>query len=145
MTIEIRQCRAEDFDEVAELLRQLWPDKPIDLPSLRPVFERALVSDSQKYICAAENGKVVGFGSLTIKNNLWQQGSICHIDELVVDNAYRHRGVGTQILQQLIGIAKEKGCRRIELDSAFHRKEAHQFYERLGFENRAFLFSKVLE
>jgi len=142
--LEIRSCCAEDFDDVARLLRQLWPDKPTDLPSLRSVFERALVSDSQRYICAVEDGKLIGFGSLTIKNNLWQEGYICHVDELVVDNTYRHHGIGTRILHHLMIIAKEKGCRRIELDSAFHRKEAHRFYERLGFENRAFLFSKIL-
>lgn len=143
--VEIRQCDKADFDDVAKLLRQLWPDKPIDVHSLVTVFERALFSNSQKYICAVEDGHVVGFRSLTIKNNLWQEGYICHVDELVVDNNYRHHGVGTQILHQLIVIAKEKGCRRIELDSAFHRKEAHKFYEKSGFENRAFLFSKILQ
>lgn len=86
--IEIRSCRPEDFDEVAKLLRQLWLDKQLDLRSLKTVFDRALASDSQKYLCAEENGKVIGFGSLTIKNNLWQAGYICHVDELVVDDNY---------------------------------------------------------
>jgi len=142
--VEIRFCSEKDFDDVVKLLHQLWPDKKIDLLSLKKVFDRALVSDSQKYVCAAEGGKVVGFGSLTIKNNLWQEGYICHVDELVVDSNFRHHGIGTGILRHLITIAKEKNCRRIELDSAFHRKDAHKFYENLGFENRAFLFSKIL-
>jgi len=143
--VEIRSCHAEDFDDVVKLLHQLWPDKEIDLPSLKIVFDRGLASESQKYICAVEEGKVIGFGSLTIKNNLWQEGYICHVDELVVDDVYRQKGTGTKILQRLIDAAGEKNCRRIELDSAFHRREAHKFYEKLGFENRAFLFSKVLQ
>ncbi|MGO9482383.1 MAG: GNAT family N-acetyltransferase [Candidatus Kryptoniota bacterium] len=142
--IEIRRCDKAYFDDVAKLLGQLWPGKPIDVPSLRIVFERALYSHSQKYICAVEDGYVMGFGSLTIKNNLWQEGYTCHVDEFVVDNKYRHHGVGTRLLQHLVVIAKEKGCRRIELDSAFQRKVAHKFYEKSGFENRAFLFSKIL-
>jgi hypothetical protein len=40
--------------------------------------------------------------------------------------------------------ARRQGCKRIELDSAFHRAQAHALYEDLGFEKRAFLFSKVL-
>ena len=43
-----------------------------------------------------------------------------------------------------IKLAIESGCASIELDSAFHREDAHRFYESQGFENRAFLFSKSL-
>jgi hypothetical protein len=32
----------------------------------------------------------------------------------------------------------------VELDSAFHRSQAHKFYQQEGFENRAYLFSKPL-
>jgi len=32
----------------------------------------------------------------------------------------------------------------VELDSAFHRIESHRFYENLGFQKRAFTFSKEL-
>jgi GNAT superfamily N-acetyltransferase len=142
--IQIRQCNNDDFNDAVALLHQLWPDKPLNRKLLRIVFDHALTSEWQKYLCAVENDRVIGFGSLTIKNNLWQEGYIAHIDELVVDSEYRGKGIGTQLLQQLMIQAKEKGCRRIELDTAFHRKEAHRFYEQQGFENRAYLFSKVL-
>ena len=48
------------------------------------------------------------------------------------------------MLEAMISSAKERGCAPVELDSAFNRTEAHAFYERRGFENRAFLFSKLL-
>lgn len=142
--IQIRPCRVEDFEDVVRLLRQLWPDKPLDYASLQTVFGRALASESQVYLCATDGQHVVGFGSLTLKNNLWQEGYLAHIDELVVDSEYRGRGAGTLLLDQLIVVAREKGCRRVELDSAFHRKQAHQFYEQHDFQNRGFLFSREL-
>jgi|SRR3989304_5667252 len=141
---QIRPCRIEDFNEVLELLHQLWPDKSLDTASLRIVYDRALVSDSQAYVCVTAGEKIIAFGSLTVKNNLWQAGYLGHVDELVVDKKYRSRGVGTQVLEQLIALAKQKGCCRIELDSASHRTDAHRFYERHGFENRGYLFSRVL-
>jgi ribosomal protein S18 acetylase RimI-like enzyme len=141
---QIRPCRNEDFDEVLELLRQLWPDKPLDQAALRTVYDRALASDLQRYVCATNGERIIGFGSLTVKNNLWQEGYLGHVDELVVDGEYRDRGIGTQLLEYIVDLAKQKGCRRIELDSAFHRQKAHEFYERHGFENRGFIFSKVL-
>jgi len=139
-----RQCRNEDFCDVMQLLGQLWPDKQLDRSLLQKAFDRGVRSDSQVYLCATHGQRIVGFGSLTLKNNLWQEGYLGHIDELVVDCEYRGRGVGTLLLNELVAIATERECRRVELDSAFHRKQAHQFYERHGFENRAFLFSRVL-
>jgi GNAT superfamily N-acetyltransferase len=142
--LQIRPCSTEDFDGVLELLKQLWPEKPLDPASLRTVYEKVLNCDLQRYICAADGGRIIGFGSLSWKNNLWQEGYLGHVDDLVVDSDYRGRGVGTELLEHLIVIAKERGCRRIELDSGFHRPDAHRYYERHGFENRGHVFSKVL-
>jgi ribosomal protein S18 acetylase RimI-like enzyme len=129
---------------VVALLRQLWPEKPLNIQSLQLVYDHALSLEDQKYLCAVENGNVVGFGSLTIKNNLWQEGFLGHIDELIVDKDFRGKGIGRQLLSAFILLAKKMQCRRVELDTAFHRKEAHRFYEQQGFENRAYLFSLML-
>lgn len=139
--ITIRDCVKEDFPAIAGLLGQLWPGSAIDLDCLRAAFERGLTSAAQHYCCAVQSGKIVGFCSLTFKNSLWQQGLMAHLDELVVDEAQRGRGIGTQLLSHAIEIAKNSHAIRLELDSAFHRKEAHKFYEQHGFENRALLFS----
>jgi GNAT superfamily N-acetyltransferase len=77
---------------------------------------------------------------LKLKSNLWAEGAVGYVDEMVVDASCRGRGVGAQILEQLIAIA----CERVELDSAFHRKEAHALYESSGFQSRALLFSRSL-
>jgi GNAT superfamily N-acetyltransferase len=140
----IRKCRVEDFDEVLLLLRQLWQDKSIDPISLRPIFNRALVSASKTYLCATNEKRVIGFGSFTVKDNLWPEGYLGYVDELVVDNEYRNKGIGKQLLEKLVTVARQKGCCRIELDSAFYRKKSHRFYRRNGFETRAYVFSKVL-
>jgi GNAT superfamily N-acetyltransferase len=114
-------------------LGQLWPGKPLDSISLRRVYERTLASDQQVYLCAVCDQQVVGFGSLTIKSNRWNEAFVGYVDEMVVDGAHRGRGIGTQLLDHLMSWAREHGCNRIELDSAFHRKEARAFYERRGF------------
>ena len=142
--VPIRQCQAEDFNDVVRLLRQLWPGKQLNLASLQTVFDRAIRSESQVYLCAVKGRGVVGFGSLTLKSNLWHEGCMGHIDELVVDSEFRGQGIGTQLLEQLVTVARQRHCRRVELDSAFHRKLAHAFYEQHGFASRALLFSKEL-
>lgn len=141
---DIRECTSADFEQIFCLLQQLWPDKQLRQERLKAVYEAGLASDYQYYLCAVEHGCVKGFGSMTLKNNLWSGGLLAHVDELVVDHASRGRGVGSALLQTMIARALEQRCTRVELDSAFHRKGAHRFYESQGFENRAYLFSKVL-
>lgn len=142
--LEIRPCRPEDFESVVALLHQLWPDKPLDAPALRRIYDRALTSDRQIYLCVVCDQQVAGFGSLTIKSNLWSESFVAFVDEMVVDAVHRGRGIGTLLLDQLTAWARERGCNRIELDSAFHRKEAHAFYEKRGFQSRAWLYTKLL-
>ncbi len=43
-----------------------------------------------------------------------------------------------------ISHSRLRGLKRVELDSGFPREKAHAFYERLGFEKRAYLFFYVL-
>jgi ribosomal protein S18 acetylase RimI-like enzyme len=142
--VRLRKPTADDFDEVYGLLQQLWQDRALDLDRLREVFLTQLSSDCEEYRIAEVEGRVVGFGSLVMKNSLWAEGRWAQVQELVVDEVYRGRGIGTQLLDGLTEIARVKGCARIELDSAFHRTEAHGFYEARGFRKRAYWFSKEL-
>ena len=140
----IRLCTNIDFTSVFELLKQLWPALLLNFEALQVVYENALKSDKQKLIVGLIDNKIVGFCSLTITNNLWQAGNLGHIDELVVENSFRRQGIGKKLMDEITKVAKDHHCKRIELDSAFHRKDAHMFYEQSGYENRAYLFSKEI-
>lgn len=142
--IIIRKAGINDFNSIFLLLKQLWPDKKLNKPSLKKILEKFIRSEKEKSFCAVINGKVVGFCTLAIKNSLWQEGQIGHICELIVDEAFRGKSVGTSLIKKISDTAKKGGCKKIELDSAFNRERAHNFYKKLGFENRAYLFSKNL-
>jgi GNAT superfamily N-acetyltransferase len=141
---QIRPCTASDFDEVFELLRQLWPDRSLDRAATGASYERALLRDWQTFLCATEGGRLIAFGSLSKRDNLCQGEYMAYVNELVVDGAHRRRGIGTALMAALVEVARRGGCRRIALDSAFHRTEAHLFYKSIGFENHGYLFSMML-
>ncbi len=142
--INIRNAEINDFDEIFLLLKQLWPDKKLKKNSLQNVFEHLIKSNQEEFFCAEIKGKMVGFCTLAIRNSLWQEGYMCHICELVVDETFRGKSIGTNLIKAASEVAKKRGCKKIELDSAIHRKRAHSFYKKIGFENRAYLFSKNL-
>ena len=142
--MNIRDCLESDFDMVLPLLRQLWPDTMIEMETQRRVFARALREPGIRYICAEDGGVIVGFLSLTSRESLYRQGRLAYLDEIVVEEGHRSRGVGAALLKQAEELAREAGCNLLELDSAFHRADAHRFYEREGYAKTGFTFEKTL-
>ncbi|MEH7267841.1 GNAT family N-acetyltransferase [Bacillus toyonensis] len=72
-----------------------------------------------------EEGKI--FGGVTGTMYFYH----LHIDFLWVDESVRHDGYGSQLLHEIEGIAKEKGCRLILLDSFSF--QAPEFYKKHGY------------
>jgi len=142
--IIIRPTKLEDFDEILPLLKQLWPANSLDLKAARDIFTKGLASDRRACLCACQGDLIIGFCTLIVRDCLWLQGDVGYLCDLVVDQEHRGSGVGTALVEKVVEIARERGCRHVELDSGFHRTAAHQFYERRGFEKRAFLFSRIL-
>ncbi|MHC4697408.1 MAG: GNAT family N-acetyltransferase [Planctomycetota bacterium] len=140
--VTIGESRASDFKSLIPLLRQLWPDKPIDPAAVRRIFLDGIASGDHTFLSAYVEGTMIGFCSVARRKSLWQEGLIGNVDELVVDVEHRGMRVGVALLRRITQIAADEGWRRIELDSGFHRKDAHRFYDEMGFEKRAYLFSK---
>jgi ribosomal protein S18 acetylase RimI-like enzyme len=56
-----------------------------------------------------------------------------HLDDLAVDEVFRSQGLGTQLLQKAIAVAKEKGVTYVDFTSRLTRGPANKLYTKLGF------------
>ena len=144
MEFFIRNATIEDFGKVYPLFEQLWPNKALNRTELNKVFDRGITSETDVLLCAVLVNKIIGFCAYAIVNNLWQEGYISYIYAMVIDEKYRGKGFGSKLLNEAIDKSKQQGMKRVELDSGFQREKGHQFYTKLGFENRAYLFSLTL-
>lgn len=144
MNVRIRNAVAEDFEQVYPLFKQLWPNKVINKHELDKVFARGAASETDELFCMELNDKIIGFCAYAIVNNLWQEGYIAYIYAMVVDETHRGKGLGSMLINEVIAKSRRQGMKRVELDSGFPRERAHQFYIKLGFEKRAYLFSYIL-
>ena len=144
MDYKIRKATEKDFELVYPLFEQLWPNRELDKDALKTVFNRGVSSATDELFCLDYGNELIGFCAYAIVNNLWQAGSISYMYAMVVDEKYRGKGFGTKLIEEAIRDSKNKGLKRLELDSGFHREKAHDFYMKLGFEKRAFLFSYPL-
>jgi len=144
MSVTIRKATENDFEKVYPLFEQLWPNKELDKNALRIVFNRGVNSDTDELLCLDYSNELIGFCAYAIVNNLWLAGYISYMYAMVVDEKQRGKGFGTILIKESIKDSKDRGLKRLELDSGFHREKAHEFYMKLGFEKRAFLFSYQL-
>ena len=60
-------------------------------------------------------------------------GSAAHVEDLVVDQTFRRRGLGSHIVRALVEHARCLGCYKVIVDCAEHNTA---FYERCGFKRK---------
>ena len=80
---------------------------------------------------AFENGQLLGYveGTLEKWNNRYRISNIC-----VFDNARRHGGIGTALMNTILQEAKEIGARMVVLETQTCNENAIAFYRKNGFE-----------
>ena len=62
------------------------------------------------------------------------EADLCELKRLWVLTEYHGRGLGYQMIQELLSFAREKGYERIRLETdPIRQKRAMEFYKRLGF------------
>ena len=60
---------------------------------------------------------------------------IANVLSLAVKEKYHRKGIGKALMDEATEWAKENELDEIRLESASHRKEAHEFYRAIGFDN----------
>jgi GNAT superfamily N-acetyltransferase len=146
--VVVRTSSEKDIPVLLGLLYDLGrpkPQKDSDIEIFRKLVTK-YVKDSDKTTLVAEidDIQIVGMVSVIFLQRLNQLTLEMYIPELVVLEKYQHHGIGKKLINSCIALAKEKNCHRIRLESGNQRKESHQFYKHLGFEQSAFSFTKSL-
>ena len=83
---------------------------------------------------AVIDGEVVGTADLAVIENLTHHATPWGIVEnVVVRDDMRRRGVGSALFAEIEKIARAANCHKVGLLSGKHRPEAHVFYEQAGY------------
>jgi len=111
------------------LLPQLGKD--VKLPTEKH-FKRIFKSkNSHFFIAELENKEIVGI--LTIGTYDIPTGTKFWIEDVVVDETLRGKGIGKELMLFAMNFAKSSGAETIELTSKPSRVAANQLYQKLGF------------
>jgi GNAT superfamily N-acetyltransferase len=125
----------EATPEVYAALERLLPQ--LNSRLTLPPFERleAIVADpSVTLLIAREGDEIVGTATVIVYTTpFWIKA---RLDEVVVDESARGKGVGAALVKACLDIAREKGAQVAELQSGVLREAANRLYPRMGFELR---------
>jgi ribosomal protein S18 acetylase RimI-like enzyme len=145
----IRRAEINDIDSILPLEEQIfkihskerpdWIDKnkrPFSYDLLKNIIE----SNTQKIFIAEMDNKIIGFCKINhreINNNLMFYDMLnIEIENLIVDEKHRKKGIGKNLFGEVKNYAKEVNAKYIELSVWEFNKNAINFYKRMGMKIR---------
>lgn len=129
---------SEVTDELYQVFQHLIPQLGIHkIPPTREELANLINRQDANLLVAREpdeHGRIVGVLSLTIYQVPTGLRSI--VEDVVVDETMRRRGIGEALLRKAIELARESGANGVSLTSHPQRVAANELYRSMGFELR---------
>jgi GNAT superfamily N-acetyltransferase len=121
----------EATEELAEMFRSLLPQltearTPPTLAQLEDV-----VSNQTLLVARDDDGRILG--TMTFVLYRVASGVKGRIEDVIVDESARGKGVGEMLVREGMRLANEAGVLMLELTSMPYRQSANRLYKRLGF------------
>jgi ribosomal protein S18 acetylase RimI-like enzyme len=134
MIYKLEKVTLEVLDAFVRLMPQLTDYSPPPTPNaLSKMVESA---DTHIFLARYPDhqGEIVGAATLAT----FQSPTGIHgwIEDVVVDQDFRHKGIGKALTEACIQKARELGLREVNLTSNPNRKAANKLYQSMGFIQR---------
>ena len=116
MDYRIENLTKEDAEYIGKKINEIVPHE-VD-------------ADEEEFVLKVENenGEIIGGCIAEAYEYHWSR---VLLEELWVDEHYRHQGIGSMIIREVERIAREKDCRVVTLGTASYM--ARPFYEKHGY------------
>ena len=147
MDLNIRQANTGDARVVCQLLGEGAELHAQHLPMHLSRLEPSAAEEFVRHILQAENARVllaeldgrpvglVHFNLVKDRGNPAQLGrSFVSVSTLIVQAAFRRRGIGQALMQRVHQWAEKQQVKDVELNVYEFNAEARSFYEQLGYE-----------
>jgi GNAT superfamily N-acetyltransferase len=133
--MRIQMAQAGDSNAVVALLAEQFREHGIELgPEPLSAAVMGLLSDAARgRILLAYDPDPVGVAVLAFTWTLEHGGFVAWLDELFVVPEHRGRGIGRALLVRAVAVARENGCRAVELEVDPAHARAEHLYQREGF------------
>lgn len=140
MPLTFRQASLQDLSDIVRLLaddflgqKREQFEEPLS-ESYINAFREIDADPNNELIVAEINGQVVGTLQIIFTPSIsFRGGKRATVESVRVDEKHRGKGIGREMMLWAIERAKQKGCISLQLSTNADRRDAHRFYENLGF------------
>lgn len=136
----IRLAKDADRDAVFYLARDLATSFEVGRQEFKSVFDRIQREDSIWLGVAESNAEVIGYLLGLDHLTFYANGRVAWIEEVVVRQDWRRRGVGQALTAAFESWTANRGAKLIALAT----RRAAKFYQSLGYEESATYFRKLV-
>lgn len=140
-SVILREAARTDAADVVRLIRN---SVDAGSPITEEYVHEYIENPKSKILLVEKDGRVVGLLSYSIRPDLWHATICCFIEEIVVEESERGKGIGTQLIQSVMEEMKKSGCAEIVLIVDKENIAAQRLYIRLGIDEEAMCLEKHL-
>lgn len=132
--VTVEFASADDMESLAQLFEELVSEKT-DRSKMSESFKRITSNPDYILLTAKVDGQVAGsVMGIVCLDLVGKCRPFMLIENVIVSSAYRARGIGTMLMNEIENIGRLRNCYYTMFVSAGHRKEAHQFYKGCGYD-----------
>lgn len=102
-----------------------------------------MVNHNYSQVVVKDKGLILGVSGVWIGNKLWC-GKYLEIDNIVVSEKNRSKGVGKKMIAYIETKARDLKCNMMALDSYTTNFKAHKFFYNQGFSPKGFHFINLI-
>jgi PhnO protein len=136
MRLKIREAGKEDAKAAWKLIAQLQEFIDLEITPYEEFaarWEKAIASENFKAFIAEEGEEAKGLATVWFRESLSHGGLVALIDELVVAEGERGKGIGTHLLKHVVDNYFQMGCIEVEVSTEADNFAARGLYHKLGF------------
>jgi ribosomal protein S18 acetylase RimI-like enzyme len=102
----------------------------------RNYFKKMIEDENEIALVAELEDKIVGYLVVSIYHHSFRkENPIAELDNMYIEEKFRGKGIGTQLVAEAKRKAKEKGARTLKVEAAAQNEKALSFYRACGFED----------
>jgi len=119
MKKEISIANMNDLPELIELLNDLFTQDIEFVPDLKKQKQglEAIINNPEigEILVLKGDGKILGMVSLLFSISTALGGKVAILEDMIIHQDYRKKGLGKELLNKAINFSKERNCLRLTL------------------------------
>ena len=119
----IRKWEYKDILRISQIEAECFPQEPWSFQMLASSFD----TDSFHGVLAQDGDEIIGYGGITVASDT------ADIANVAVTEPYRHSGVGTAVIGELLRVAASYGAKKVFLEVRVSNSIAMELYLKNGF------------